>query len=175
LLDRLTRDIRELINTPEVENILTQNTPEWNQFCSSLDTIQDTDIAIDSYKKMKFPKDMGRRYINLYGLLQALFVQQNAVETLCESIGITFCANDISDLHYVRDIRNKSTGHPTKRGKKNYFLVRIEISKDRFVLQSDYDEEVSIPDLISKQRKFLESPLLRVIDKLNDTYNSKSN
>src|SRR5579864_4900977 len=86
----------------------------WGQLCTTLDTIEDTELAIESYSKSPFPDDAGERYLRIYGVLQAIYVQQDALRHLAEAITPTgpFELTDV--LKNIRETRNLSVGHPTK-------------------------------------------------------------
>ena len=167
-----TQEIRDIINEPRKQFHLIKNEKFWSQLCSSLDVIEDCDLAIASFVDGDFGKDFGEKYLKLYGILQALFLQQDAVTNLCESLGLP---NDISahpKLKEIRDIRNDSVGHPTKRGeyKSYHFISRTSIEKMGFTLVSDFENsetksrKISVIDLIEDQKKYLTSILKNVID-----------
>lgn len=78
----LEKVIRDHINTHRYQVDLLEDSSNWNQICSSLDVIGDTMFAIGSYGASEFPKDSGLQYIYTYGLLQSLFLQQDALRHL---------------------------------------------------------------------------------------------
>lgn len=167
-----TKEIREIINEPRKQFHLIKDKNFWSQLCSSLDVIEDCDLAITAFVEGDLGESFGEKYLKLYGLLQALFLQQDAVTNLCESLGLQ---NDISShpkLKEIRDIRNDSVGHPTKRGKyKSYhFISRTSIKKMGFTLVSDFENsetksrKISVADLIEDQKKYLSNILKNVID-----------
>jgi len=169
---KYTQEIRDLINEPRKQFNLLKNLKFWHQLCSSLDVICDSDLAIDAYINSDFDKDDGEKYLRLYGVLQALFLQQDAVSNLCESLALQNDLTSHPNLKEIRDIRNDSIGHPTKRGnyKSYHFLSRV--TKSRFQLISDYENDrttirdISVIDLINEQRKYLPEILKKVINGL---------
>ena len=168
---KYTQEIRKFINNPRKQFNLLKNHKFWNQLCSSLDVIEDSDLAINAYIDTEFAKDDGEKYLKLYGLLQALFLQQDAVTNLCESLELKNNLIANSKLREIRDIRNDSIGHPTKRGnyKSYHFISRITITKSGFQLISDYENsktifrDILVIDLIKEQRKFLSKILKKSI------------
>ena len=94
---------------------------------SAIWVLGDTDLAISSYLRTPFPTDDGNRYLVIYGLLQAMFLQQDEVKHICEALDVKTEEN--SRLREIRNIRNISVGHPTHLERKpdNYFgfLSRI--------------------------------------------------
>lgn len=115
-IGKLISQIRCLTNNPWVKYVLMQDMVRWHMLCSSLDVIGDIECAISFYDQQShlFECD-GSRYILIYGILQGLVVQQDAVSNLCEALGI--CYDIDPELKNIREIRNDSIGHPTKRGK----------------------------------------------------------
>jgi len=166
-----TQEIRDLINNPRKQFNLLKNRLFWNQSCSSLDVIEDSDLAIDAYVNSEFPEENGEKYLRLYGVLQALFVQQNAVIDLCKSLGVP--DNIHPKLKRIRDIRNDSIRHPTDRGKEKHksyhFISRHSITKSKFRLESvDKNdkttfENIQIIDLIKDQRTYLPKELKKIV------------
>lgn len=83
----LQESIYTHINTNRYQANLISDPKVWNQICSSLDVISDTIMAILSYCSNNYPKDIGLQYIYTYGLLQSLFIQQDAVKNLTKAFG----------------------------------------------------------------------------------------
>src|SRR5574341_1663312 len=81
-------EIRDFINSPRKHYGLFQNKPLFFQLASSLDVIQDTEQAIAAFSAKEFGDSKAAHYLAVYGLLQALFVQQDAVTHLCEALTI---------------------------------------------------------------------------------------
>jgi hypothetical protein len=115
------------------------------------------------------------QHIIVYGILQILFVQQDAVTNLADALGITYEPDSL--LKEIRDIRNDSIGHPTKRGygdgKKFNFISRPTLKKTGFKLMSTYPDDrpptfrdVKISDLIETQRHKLKSFLAEIVSQL---------
>lgn len=146
--------VREYINTTRYQTDLLQDLDNWNQICSSLDTMGDTTLSIEEYMTSDYPENDGLKYIYTYGLLQSLFIQQDAVKHLSESFEVNFEINE--QLKKIREIRNASIGHPTKnkvRGTVFYnYISRITLSKYGFTLlrssQGDRNEFIDV-DLLS--------------------------
>jgi hypothetical protein len=167
-----TEKIRYFINKPRKQHILLKDVKYWNQLCSSLDVIEDSDLAIKAYLDRDFSQDDGGKYLRIYGLLQAMFLQQDAVEHLCESLGFSSDLTMYPKLKEIRDIRNDSVGHPTKRNKHKayHFISRITIQKSGFQLVS-YDKDgklsfkdIIVQDLVNEQKECLSEILEKVIN-----------
>jgi hypothetical protein len=124
--------IRELINKPILNSLLSQDHKKWNLMCGSLDAIESAQSAVDSYGCLNKDniKDIGQHLI-IYGLFQALYVQQDSVSNLCKSMGILFpTVEDLKtqhpELYEIRQLRNKGMGHPSKDRDKNTHGILID-------------------------------------------------
>jgi len=174
-ISELESEIRDIINNPRRQYVLLQNSAAWNMLCSYLDVIGDTELAFDASLRKRGVEDDVEKYLLVYGALQALFIQQDAVRNLTEALNISYTPDPL--LEHIREIRNDSIGHPTKRGggsgKAFNFIVRMSLSQHGFTLMTTYPDGreplfwgVSIPDLINKQRATLTSALAEVVTKL---------
>ena len=138
----LEQEIREFINAPRSQHALLQDAASWNCLCSSLDTIGDTEFAIAAYGASPKPNSEGATYLLVYGILQALFIQQDAVDNMCKALQIDYVIDP--SLKEVREIRNDSIGHPTKRGsgKGNAynFITRSSLTTAGFTLMATYPD-----------------------------------
>lgn len=123
-INRLTESVRAHINTHRYQSALLDDSSKWNQVCSSLDVIGDSLEAIQSYEQEDYPNAIGLKYLFTYGLLQALFLMQDALRHLSETFDIPFQLTDT--LREIRNFRNASIGHPTKqdqKGKRYYNYI----------------------------------------------------
>ena len=173
-ISELNSRIREYINKPRILYVLKQDSRNWNQISSSLDVIGDTHSAITSYLNSEWPDDTGLRYIYLYGLLQAMFLQQDAVKDMSKSLEINYPENE--ELKKIRDIRNDSIGHPTNRGngKSHHFISQASMHKDSFTLMSFFAESapifepVNVSTLIEKQMQGVTTLLKNIMSILEE-------
>lgn len=141
-----------------------------------LDVIGDTCEALRDYIKYPFPEELGIKYLYLYGVLQALFIQSDAVQHLYEGFNKTYAMPN--ELKRIRNVRNYSTGHPTKKNTHNKaifyfnFISRMTIEKTGFTLQKESSEgesgfeEVDINNLIESQLSEISKALNDLIRKL---------
>jgi hypothetical protein len=174
-IDELEQQIRDFINNPRKRHNLMRDTAAWNMLCSCLDTVGDTDLAISAYEQSSNPTSVAATYLLVYGILQALFIQQDAVENLCQALVIDYKPDRL--LKEIRDVRNDSTGHPTKRGggkgQAYNFIGRSSLTKEGFDLMTTYPDErhplfrhVSIESLIKDQRELVQKALTEVLARL---------
>ncbi len=168
--------VRDFINTGRHQANLLRSRETWNQICSSLDVIGDTALCIEDYLSSDYPSTDGLKYIFTYGILQALFLQQDAVRHLAEAFEITNTPG--AALMKIRDIRNAAIGHPTKHQFKKSthynYISRISLSKTSFTLmRSSPDDDiqffdVDISGIISDQLTDIESALSTIAAKLRE-------
>jgi hypothetical protein len=180
IINAKVEDIRDIVNNPRKHRSLYKNNALYPQMCSALDVISDTEEAILAFQKIKFNKDRATLYLALYGVLQAIYVQQDAVINLCQSLGIDKSIKDYPRLSEIRDIRNDSVGHPTKRdpktrgGPTSYSFIAPQhldtMEFDMVSMLSDGTSEqrhVNLLEIMEDQQKYLLGILTMVQDKLH--------
>lgn len=123
--------IRDIVNDPRRRHALMQNRQQWVQLCSAMDAIGDTQLAVRAYldEPLKDVDSDGWSYVVVYGVLQVLYVQQDAAEVLAKALKLPFKLPD--ELEIIREIRNDSIGHPAGRGA---FISRMSLSQEGFQL-----------------------------------------
>ena len=172
------RRISELINKPVMQCILSQNNAMQAQRSSCLDVIEDTELAITAYLSRECGESTKNHYLAVYGLLQALFAQQDAVKFLCIPLGVLEEKDPwkkYPKIKKIREIRNDTIGHATKRGNNKpsfHFISRPTLEPNGFQHMSIDNngklsfDDVSIPTLISDQKTCLSEILDSVISEL---------
>jgi len=165
--------IRDLTNAPRKQAALLKERNRWLQLCSSQDVIGDTELALEAYTADSSPGNEGTAYLIVYGVLQALFLQQDAIFNVAEALAIPETLDKYPRLEEIRDIRNTSIGHPTRKGGKTapsfHFITRVTLSKGGFNLLSDLPngstqyQHVSIPELLADQKRDAEAILKGII------------
>ena len=139
-ISALEQKIRHYVNDPNLYDTHFKNdVDQWNALCVAMDTLGDSCLALGHYEASGIGDDYGEKYLKLYGLLQAVFLQQDSIRQLHR----TFLENELQadpDSAWVgiRELRNLTVGHPIekriKAGTKRCFISRISISSDRFKL-----------------------------------------
>lgn len=87
-------------------------------FCAAKDWLQDTGEAILTHRKIGFCHQPLQSYIEFWGIMQGLFVQQDAIKELSYAVTGRRLKNDYSTGHAwreLRDLRNLVVGHPTNK------------------------------------------------------------
>ena len=142
-----------------------------NQFRSSIDAIRQTHRAIEAYDYNDNSQTEAQRLLAIYGLLQALIVQQDALCHLAEALGIRpVRLNRHKRLEEIRNIRNWTVGHPTKVDRyetaSHHVIKRPQLGRGGFCLYSAFDDGreqysyVPLAQLARLQRRVI-SQLLR--------------
>lgn len=148
---------------------------------SSLYVLEDTQLILNLYKKSKIANkplsnwldEKAKNYLLIYGILQALYIQQNAIISICTALDIfpkIILGN--SKLSDIREIRNSSTGHPENRidDSKN-FISQMSVSQYNFSflqVKNNKSEiiKVNIKDLIQVQEKNFDGILDKIMLKI---------
>lgn len=186
-LTALEAEIRELINRSEfLWNTLNQQ-QQLSLLWSALDIINDTEVGIGEYTALSEAHKNDGSYLLIFGVLQLLQVQQDAVKYLCETVDIAYPESE-ETLVTIREIRNSATGHPVLRKLKDpqskkitdasYLMVRATMRAKSFTLYRYHSQgagliqtEVDLPDLIRRQRYVLAGIMSKVLDKLKQQEN----
>src|SRR5258708_1549921 len=180
-VSELASQVRSYINDQRKKYELRQNSGLFSQLASSLDVIDDTEWAGAGFGSGQLGDSTGGLYLAIYGLLQAIFMQQDAVENLCESLGIPEKIKSYPHLFEIRELRNDSVGHPTKRDadrkkrRTSYLHIsQMTMSRKGFDLISYFSDStptrfqtVDISALIADQRTYIAEILGKVVFQLN--------
>lgn len=157
---------------------------KWNQFRSSLDAIRQTHRAIEAYHRSNGDLSEDQRFLAIYGLLQALVVQQDAMCHLSEALGtrpIHMARH--KRLEEIRNIRNWTVGHPTKidryETRSHHAIQRPQLGRGGFSLYSAFDDGreqytfVPVMQLARLQRRVVSHLLRDMLVELNSRQQTK--
>ena len=174
-ITKLLGAIRDLINIPRRQHLLVQDSSNWNSLCSALDIVDDSECAIDAYLGGRNNDNVSERYLLIFGVMQALVVQQQAVTQLRTAFHVTRSSQ--KELDKIRTIRTQSTGHPVRQ--KNHgaisanFIARATLRKETFNLMTVYGddreptfEKINVINLIKKQQTIHGTILSNILGKL---------
>ena len=118
------RRLRDVVNRPPVQDRLMKDSRHWSQLCSSMDVIGDTEMAVTAYLGSRaHDEDRGQLYLRAYGLLQVLFVQQDAVKHAAEAIELDY--SPPASLGLIREIRNDEATTPLASRAARYSRDRL--------------------------------------------------
>jgi len=67
-----------------IKNLRFQKIDDWNTLCSLMDVIGDTELAKQNFRKFGLSGptkifELGEQYLRLYGILNAIYMQSNAI------------------------------------------------------------------------------------------------
>jgi hypothetical protein len=183
-IHELESEIRDFVNSPRKQATLLKSNATWGMLCSSLDVIGDTECALAAYlvtenspgKKEDYIIESGNLYLTLYAVLQVLFVQDDAVKHLHESLGLARTPN--ATVTQIREVRNDVIGHPTKRDRKGGGITEFccvsrptlsrsgcEVLTMRADGTSDF-KTINIREMVEQQREAVKTWLSEIIAQL---------
>lgn len=145
-----------------------KNDGDWSKLWTAVDNIEDTQRAIDEYFSLK---DFSR--LAVYGLLQSMFVQQDAVSHLEKAIKIETpdWKKDYPELSKIRDIRNETIGHPISTENGSY--VSISYTNNLNVLEYGIwskdgfeHKTINLKDIINIQHDLLVKEVKRIMNNI---------
>lgn len=176
MIESIISEIRDSINKPRKQFQFLSNLVSWNKLCASMDIIEDSQLAIDNYEKLPSFDGFTGGYLYIYGLLQALFLQQDAINHLSQALfneNIDYKKN-YPEIYKIRELRNNAIGHPTNRNDGQSFCVisRISINNNGFSIchyfpnKDSKFEDVDINLVITTQSSLLRTILERIINEL---------
>lgn len=169
--------IRDRINARRKQNELLSRGADWNKLCSALDVIGDSELGLSAYLQHPAIEEPGLCYLHVYGALQLLQTQQDAVGQVCRALGVKPQASP--KIPEVREIRSSAVAHPTEQQEekvvKSNFIVRASLSQHVFTLMTVFSDDrqfvqrtVSVPQLIEQQREALSGTLHEIIRILDE-------
>jgi hypothetical protein len=173
----LASSIRDEINRPWKQNILLQDKNNWNRLCASLDSLEDSITALNGYIDGNITESsLGFKYVIVYGVLQALFLQQDAISNIYKALSLGYKQN--KELRIIREIRNSSIGHPIREDKGDFrsanYLQQFGMTHKTFRFMT-FDPKkadpiftnVDIPQLIDKQKAVMTDEINNIINTLS--------
>lgn len=156
--------LRDRVNEPRRRKALLQREVVWNTVCSAMDVVSDTCQALRSYyhaAASSQKRDKGAAYLLAYGVLHALYLQQDATFWWAKSLELPgFVEFDapggwaltIPELAAARKARNDTIGHPVRRDRpkdepiSSFFIVQHSLSAHGFeFIQHDDHGRTSFP------------------------------
>lgn len=157
---------RDLVNEPQFHHTLFQQTKKFDLVCSAMDIIDDTIFALRSYAQHN-QDDQGLAYLEIFGVLQTLIMQQDAVRVLYKIVAGSpiDLEGQYPDIKTIRDTRIRVAGHPVGGLASSHFLVRYTVSKWGFELwkfdqSGSHDaEHVNLLQLVRKNAVALNAAL----------------
>jgi hypothetical protein len=88
---------------------------EYAAYYTSMYLIQDTGEAVWTHMRRGFSADPMAAYLEFWGVMQAVVIQQDAIKELYNAIVGSFPDTTTLSWQAIRDMRNLCAGHPAKR------------------------------------------------------------
>ncbi|NCU34160.1 hypothetical protein EOM27_02435 [Candidatus Saccharibacteria bacterium] len=172
--------LREIIyQSVDLKNSVFQKKEDgsWNRLYAALDALEDSQVAIDNYRKLEKVQ-----YLELYGLMQAFVVQQDAISHVrATTLGEKIKWNSEGKLNEIRRLRNRTAGHPAeiKENKVTYYsnIDRSSIAKEsfRYILWGKSGatfHDVNLEDILETQYKEILRLVNDTIDEIKESEKS---
>lgn len=171
-LQNKIRELRDLINSSICYKQGAwdrKDDGDWSKLWTAVDNVEDTQSAIEEYSSLK---DFSR--LAVYGLLQAMYVQQDAIGHLEEAIKIQIpdWNKDYLGLSNIRDIRNETVGHPIS---KNGLYTSISHTNNLDALEYGVwskdgfqHKTVNLKEIIVLQHDLLVKEIERIAQKISE-------
>jgi hypothetical protein len=105
------------------------------RFCAyntSMYLLQDTTESLNAHRKKSFSSDPWEAYIEFWGVMQALIIQQDSIKELYEAIiGKVLYSKPLNSWQEIRILRNICSGHPARKDRpKKFPLTRTVMSRN---------------------------------------------
>lgn len=119
-ISALEQRIRNYANKANLYGRFGHDLDKWNILCVAMDTLGDSCLALEHYEVFGMGQEDGEKYLKLYGLLQAVVLQQDSIIQLFQVLlGRNLKYDADSEWGKIRELRNLTAGHPIeKRPKK---------------------------------------------------------
>jgi hypothetical protein len=93
-----------------------ENAEAYAAYYTAMYLIQDTGESVELHMKRGFSSDPWFAYIEFWGVMQAIFIQQDAIREIYEAVlRSKLQITKQSEWSKIRDVRNLCAGHPAKR------------------------------------------------------------
>lgn len=189
ILESYSSTYRDLVNDRNlstkipIKDALRLNKEEdWSFIWTSMDIIDDATLALESFLKFGLDgptkyDDVGEKYLRLYGILSATYIQQQAIKRLYKLNNVSNPKEAFKEIDAlrIREIRHKIASHPCEylTGKQKdkleaYVPVRLYLSGFYigFVNSENMEiEKISLKDHIEEHIKLMISFLDKIIEK----------
>ena len=194
VLKSYSNKFRELINNRQDELDESKDKSIKDLFCLkavkdlnyifvSMDIVDQTNDAIRNFLRFGLDgptkyEDVGERFLRLYGVLNATYIQQEAIKQICKRFGLE--ADEEVNAIPIRDIRNKIGAHNPEQGygsdkKKAYLTGQVSLSgfKCSYGYYETKDEQQTFPSFPLENvdlKEGVEEHCRTIIDIFDRTY-----
>lgn len=188
ILDEYSSAFRDLVNArvwaqgESPASLLRLNSSnDWSFICVAMDIVGDASLAMHNFAKFSLDgptkyEEVGERYLRLYGLLSAVYIQQQALIKLYYLMNCPSPAEQKKrfELLKIRELRHKLASHGLDYLESDgsvpyaYVPVRMELQKYSCTItknRGDSSETVNIGEALSEHCKLAVSILDSIYEK----------
>ena len=172
-LKELVTRIRALLAAAETAGRLGLDPGARNRVESALHHIDKTERMLDAFLQGEAPASDGDGWLRIFGVMQALVVEQDAVAHLVKDLEV---GDEIALEWKHRELRRGAVGHPVQRkdGIRSHITSGSDPAFRSFSLRTvfadgrpDATEQVEVPVLIRAQRELVAQALFLVLQSLS--------
>lgn len=188
VLEEYSTAFRDLVNTrvwakgeSPARLLRLNNKNDWSFICVAMDIVGDASLAMYNFAEFSLDgptkyEDTGERYLRLYGLLSAVYIQQQALLKLYSLMNCPSPTKQKNkfELLKIRQLRHKLVSHSLdyleSDGSIPFAYVPIRMNLKGFSCtitknRGDKSETVKIDDALSEHCKFAASVLDNIYEK----------
>lgn len=186
LLDLLEK-LRSCTHRAPVDRVRKSDPTKWARLCTCLDTLTDAQCAINAYRGIESNAEKAELYLQTYGVLQAMILQQDALANIAEVFEMNEDPRKNSCIKAIRDIRNKIAGHPTEmftkeKGVHTYHrIVQYTLSPVGFeTIEDSHDKEpirerINLSKVTLQNEQILSNFLIEILGHLEKLWSNHAN
>ena len=180
-IQELSLSVRDIVYDPRMEHIFMDSSARRYRIACCMETVEDAQVAVEAYRQLESSRewvDKGNLYLVVYGVLQAMYIQQDALMNLAKALDFPYRIDRYPGLKKVREVRNKIVGHPTDYGRGRteswYAINRRSLSLDSFKVLESTDQghnqmiQIDIRETLSDNEVFVRQALEELKGKLEN-------
>jgi hypothetical protein len=143
--------------------------------CAAADAFEDAELAVDAFRLVPSEDACGANYLNIYGVLSAAYLQQNALMRLHSACGLGKL--DLPEgAARLRTIRDYAIAHPApnpKNGERATFIARYSVGGPNLALHiytranEFVREDVPISECVFRHHSDMAEVIEKIADHLN--------
>jgi len=154
-------------------------------YYTSMYLVQDTSESLLAHRLTGFSSDPHAAYIEFWGVMQALIIQQDSISELYEAVTAKkLDSRALNSWQKIRTLRNSCAGHPAKKDRPNKSPVRRTFIGRRFggypaITYEQWDAKggishptVNLDALIDGYAKEAETKLVEVLQSMKEQWPS---
>jgi ElaB/YqjD/DUF883 family membrane-anchored ribosome-binding protein len=179
-ISEIREEVHSLLTRDPMQSLLFSKYGNWASACAALDIIDDIEYAFSSFRESPYPTDTGLLYVQLFGILGMIYVQQDAALHLAKILKLKLKV--IGKTKELRELRNDAVGHPAQRidfktkdkisstyiNRNSLNGSKFQITINRYADSSHTHTDHDLSEIISQHTTEMGDMLERVLSKLKD-------